>query len=123
MRHADLKLSNIMLSVGDESVFEEYEEAESSSLSRSKTIGQARKLYASGSFRKPRDHAYGPRLLCDFGETRIGLEHGYEDIQPEIYKAPEVLMETGWPYSADIWNAACLVCSPISLTSRSILLT
>ena len=110
MRRVDLKLSNIMFGVEDESVFEDYESAETSSPSCSKTVSQYRNIYASRPFRKPHDHAYGPPLLCDFGEARIGTNHAHVEIQPEIYKAPEILMETGWGHSVDIWNAACLVC-------------
>jgi serine/threonine protein kinase len=110
--HVDLKLSNIMFGVEDESVFEAYEEVEMSNPSRSKTISQVRKLYTSRPFRKPQNYGYGPPILCDFGEARIGADHAHVDIQPEIYKAPEILMETGWNHSADIWNAACLVRSP-----------
>jgi serine/threonine protein kinase len=110
-----LKLSNIMLGVEDESVFKAYEEAEASKASQSKTINQDRKLYASRLFSKPHNHGYGPPVLCDFGEARVGTDRAHVEIQPEIYKAPEVLMETEWTHSADIWNVACLVCpSPIS---------
>ena len=111
MHRADLKLSNIMLGVEDESVFEDYEQAENLTQSLRKRVSQDRSTYASRSFRKPHKHAYGPPILCDFGEARIGIDHAHVEIQSEIYKAPEVLMETGWTHSADIWNAACLVCS------------
>ena len=111
MHHADLKLSNIMLGVEDESVFVDYEQAENSSPSPSKHVSQDRRIYASRSFRSPHNHAYGPPILCDFGEARIGIDNAHVEIQPEIYKAPQVLMETGWTHSADIWNATCLVMS------------
>lgn len=100
-----------MLGVEDESVFTDYEQAEKSSPSQSKNVSQSRRLYASRPFRSSHNHAYGPPVLCDFGEARIVIHHAHVEIQPEIYKAPEVLMETGWTHSADIWNAACLVCS------------
>jgi serine/threonine-protein kinase SRPK3 len=118
MHHADLKLSNMMLGVEDESVFTNYEQAGNSSPSQSKHVGQDRRIYASRSFRSPHNHAYGPPILCDFGEARVDTDHAHVDvdIQSRIYKAPEVLMETGWTHSADIWNAACLVRSaPISV--------
>lgn len=101
-----------MLGVGDDSIFKDCEDAENSSPSQSKLVNHSRRLYASRSFRKPHNHAYGDPLLCDFGEARIGTESAHVDIQPEIYKAPEVLMETGWAHSVDIWNAGCLVGSP-----------
>lgn len=115
-RRADLKLSNIMLGVEDESVLTDFEQAEKSTSSHSKRVNQDRRLFASRSFRKPRNHGYGPPILCDFGEALVGKDHAHVNKQPEIYKAPEVLMETSWTHSADIWNAACLVCSsPISV--------
>jgi serine/threonine-protein kinase SRPK3 len=100
-----------MLGVEDESVFIDYGQAEDSSTPQSKHVNQDRRIYASRPFRSPQKHAYGPPILCDFGEARIGIDHAHVEIQPEIYKAPEVLMETGWTHSADIWNAACLVIS------------
>jgi hypothetical protein len=111
MCHAGLKLSNMMLSVGDESVFKDYKEAGTLSPSQSKTISPSRRLYTSRYLRTPNNHVYSPPLLCDFGEARVGSDHAHVDIQPEIYNGPEVLMETGWTYSVDIWNAACLVYS------------
>lgn len=30
-------------------------------------------------------------------------------IQPEVYRAPEVFLGTGYTYSADIWNLGTLV--------------
>lgn len=103
-----------MLGVEDESVFTDYEQAEKSSPSQSRYVSQDRRIYASRPFRRPQNHAYGTPILCDLGEARIGVDHAHVEIQPEIYKAPEVLMETGFTHSADIWNAACLVrSSPI----------
>ncbi|KAM0701787.1 hypothetical protein Q7P35_010696 [Cladosporium inversicolor] len=75
--HCDLKLSNIMFSVGDDSVFKDYEEAQASSPSQSKIVDHFRRV----SHRK---------------------DHAHMDIQPEIYKAPEVLMETEWTHA--LWE-------------------
>jgi len=66
-----------MLGVEDESVFTDYEEVEYSSPFRSTHVSPARRICASGSFRKPHNHAYGGPVLCDFGEARIGTEHTY----------------------------------------------
>jgi serine/threonine-protein kinase SRPK3 len=95
----DLKLSNIMLRIEDQSIFADYEKAEDRSPSDRKPI----------NFRRPQANAYGLPVLCDFGEARIGVPQPYTEIQPEIYKAPEILMQFEWSHSADIWNAACLV--------------
>lgn len=105
----DLKLSNIMLRVEDQSIFADYEKAENCSPSDRRPINGERTIYASRAFRRPRANAYGLPVLCDFGEARIGVPQAYTEIQPEIYKAPEILMQFEWGHPADIWNAACLV--------------
>lgn len=98
-----------MLRIEDQSVFADYEEAGSRSPSDRKLVNGVRTIYASRAFRRPRANAYGLPVLCDFGEARIGVPQPYTEIQPEIYKAPEILMQFEWSHSADIWNAACLV--------------
>lgn len=105
----DLKLSNIMLRVEDKSILAEYEEAEIRKPSDRKFINGERTIYASRAFRHPRENAYGLPVLCDLGEARVGVPQAYAEIQPDIYKAPEILMQFGWGHSADIWNAACVV--------------
>ena len=57
-------------------------------------------------------------VLCDFGEARIGQTHNGL-IQPELYRAPEVLFNMEWNYSVDIWNVAVLVSFPIPGNHRS----
>ena len=44
--------------------------------------------------------------ISDFGAAVFGnvpTLHRH-DIQPEQFCAPEVLLNAGWTYSADIWN-------------------
>ncbi|GLA50073.1 hypothetical protein AnigIFM63604_006092 [Aspergillus niger] len=48
-------------------------------------------------------------ILCDFGSAVPGdIEHS-EDIQPDIYRAPEVILEAPWGYKVDIWNVGCMI--------------
>lgn len=103
-----------MLRVGDLSVLVDCEEAEKATPSVQKVIDAQRTICASRPFRHPKDFAFGPPVLCDFGEARIGSCHQYLGIQPEVYKAPEILMQTDWCHSVDIWNLACVVSSPVS---------
>lgn len=105
----DLKLSNIMLRIDDESVLQDYEQAEVREPSTRKVIDKERTIYTSRNFRRPEANAYGPPVLCDFGEARIGTPQPYTEIQPECYKAPEILMQFEWGHAVDIWNAGCLV--------------
>ena len=32
-----------------------------------------------------------------------------DDIQPEVYKAPEVILHMKWSYKVDIWNLGAMV--------------
>lgn len=99
-----------MLTVSDESMLKDFEEAEIKSPAPKKVINSERTIYASRNFRRPRNHAWGHPVLCDFGEGSIGRKHAYKAIQPTIYKAPEIVMESEWSHSADIWNVGCMVC-------------
>jgi hypothetical protein len=47
--------------------------------------------------------------LCDFGSAVSGGVEHVEDIQPNIYRAPEVILQVPWTYSVDIWNVGCMV--------------
>ena len=105
----DIKAANIMLTIEDESMLTDFEQAELENPCPRKVIDNYRTIYASRDFRRPRNHAWGHPILCDFGEARIGSSHQHEEIQPEIYKAPEIIMETGWSHSVDIWNTGCMV--------------
>lgn len=98
-----------MLTVEDEGVLEDFEKAEKEDPSPRKIVNNERSIYATRNFRRPRNNAWGYPVLCDFGEARIGPWHSHEWIQPEVYRAPEIILELDWSYSVDIWNAGCLV--------------
>ena len=48
-------------------------------------------------------------VLCDFGSAVPGDVEHLEDVQPDAYRAPEVILEAPWSYQIDIWNAGCMV--------------
>lgn len=50
----------------------------------------------------------GHPVLCDLGEARYGGQSYTELIQPLVYRAPEVLLDMPWTFSADIWNAGVM---------------
>jgi serine/threonine-protein kinase SRPK3 len=53
----------------------------------------------------------GAPVLCDFGSS-VPLDDGNEhreDIQPNVYRAPEIIIDIPWTYSVDIWNVGCVV--------------
>lgn len=106
--HTDIKATNIMLRIDDESILEDFEKAEQQSPSPEKVVGKNRTIYTSRRLRLPHDDLWGQPVLCDLGQARIGRAHTGL-IQPEIYRAPEVLFDMGWGHSADIWNLGVMV--------------
>jgi serine/threonine-protein kinase SRPK3 len=59
---------------------------------------------------KPALRKMSPKIT-DFGLAEWGdeSEPRINPIQPDHCRAPEVLLGTGWSYSADIWNFGILV--------------
>lgn len=100
-----------MLTIDDESLLLEYEQTEIEDPSPAKVIDETRTIYGSRKLGLPKNALWGQPVLCDFGEARIGNFHKGL-IQPELYRAPEVLFDMGWNCSVDIWNVAVLVGIP-----------
>ncbi|KAJ5716268.1 kinase-like protein [Penicillium malachiteum] len=48
------------------------------------------------------------RVLCDFGSAVHGDQCHTTFIQPEIYRAPEVILGPSWTFSVAIWNMGYL---------------
>ncbi|KAH7095003.1 kinase-like domain-containing protein [Paraphoma chrysanthemicola] len=103
-----IKADNIMFGIEDDSVFSDFEDRELKTPCARKEI-DGRVIYESHELRMPKE--WGAPVLCDFGSAVPGdVEHS-EDIQPDIYRAPEVIIEAPWSYSADIWNVGCMIWS------------
>lgn len=99
-----------MLTVADPSILEAVEINESENLMPKKVIDDTRTIYTSHKLGLPKDALWGVPALCDFGEARIGERHKGL-IQPELYRAPEVLFGMEWDSSVDVWSVATLVSS------------
>lgn len=97
-----------MFTIADESLLWDFERAEIEEPSPIKIIDDIHTIYGSRTLGLPKDSLWGQPALCDFGEARIGKSHRGL-IQPEIYRAPEVLFNMEWKSSVDIWNVAVLV--------------
>jgi serine/threonine protein kinase len=110
---ADIKADNIMFGIEDDSVFAAFEDQELLEPSARKLVDDDRAIYVSLELQMPKD--WGAPVLCDFGSAVPGdMEHS-EDVQPDIYRAPEVILEAPWSYQIDIWNAGCMVSTPKEL--------
>ncbi|KAE8421581.1 kinase-like protein [Aspergillus pseudocaelatus] len=103
--HTDIQGKNIMMAVEDTAILANFEEEEKSTSSPQKVVGD-RVIYASRKLRKTKQH--GRPTLCDFGQARRGSNTYCGDIQPYIYRAPEVLLRMPWNEKVDIWNVGVL---------------
>ncbi|CAG8890463.1 unnamed protein product [Penicillium egyptiacum] len=56
----------------------------------------------------------GLPLLTDFGEARLGDKEHNDDIMPNVYRAPEVILKSNWSYKVDIWNVAMVAWDIVS---------
>ena len=101
-----------MFGIEDDSVFTALEEKELLEQSARKLVDGGRSIYVSRELRMPKK--LGAPVLCDFGSAVPGdMEHS-EDVQPDVYRAPEVILEAPWSYQIDIWNVGCMVSPPKS---------
>ncbi|KAJ8113512.1 hypothetical protein OPT61_g4372 [Boeremia exigua] len=73
--HTDVNPSNIMLTVADDSVLRNVENAELENLLPKKIVDNNRTIYSSHKLGLPKDALWGEPVLCDFGEARIGRHH------------------------------------------------
>lgn len=96
-----------MLSIEDETILKDFEKEEQEHPSWRKVVDN-HIIYTSRELSLPQNDLWGQPVLCDLGEARIGSYHE-GNIQPDIYKAPEVLFDMPWSYSADIWNVGAMV--------------
>lgn len=95
-----------MFGISDDSVFIDFENNELQNPCPRKEL-EGRKIYTSRQLRMPKN--LGAPILCDFGSAVMGNEEHSEDIQSDIYRAPEVILQAPWSYSVDIWNVGCVV--------------
>lgn len=99
-----------MLTIEDQTMLDRFERAEIEEPSPRKLVDESRTVYRSRRFPKPKNSKYGLPVLCDFGEARIGkTQKSGPHVQPNIYRAPEVIFEMSWGPAIDIWNLAGLV--------------
>jgi hypothetical protein len=113
----DLQAKNIMIACSDPTVFEEWERAGQEEPSPRKVDGD-QVIYKSRDFvLRKYLRGIGRCMIADLGMTYIGKQHdGF--IQPDIYRAAEVMLCMPWSSAADIWNVGVMVCMNTIPTSR-----
>jgi len=98
-----------MIKVEDLSILEESASDEHKYPLPQKVCSDGRTIYLSrnnlGTLRKPT----GIIQITDFDLSVRGDRPNNGCIQVEIYRAPEVILDAGYSYSADIWSLGVMV--------------
>lgn len=92
----------------DGSIFHEWDNDEITNPSPRKVVNDYTVYLSRPFYLKKGWSGYGMPLISDFGEALMGKEHNGL-IQPDIYRAPEVILGLGWTSKVDIWNIGVLV--------------
>ncbi|GLA25124.1 hypothetical protein ACMYSQ_000105 [Aspergillus niger] len=108
--HTDLQLKNLLLPVPNTKTLETLEEREVNDPSPRKIL-KDRTIYLSTVYNPG---GSGLPVLCDFGEARFGDVENRDDIMPNMYRAPEVVLKENWDYKVDIWNVAMVAWDIVS---------
>lgn len=103
-----------MFSIEDSSIFQKFEDDELQNPSPRKEV-DGRTIYVSRELEIPSLDKIGPPVLCDFGSAVFGDELHTEDVQPDVYRSPEVILKVPWDYRIDIWNTGCMVNDPTQI--------
>ncbi|KAK4133834.1 CMGC protein kinase [Trichocladium antarcticum] len=104
--HTDIKADNILQELVDTSVIDAFTQAEIDHPSPRKVVNGAT-IFASRGFERPKK--FGDVVLSDFGSAVKGDQKRNHDAQPDVYRSPEVMLETEWSYPIDIWNVGVMI--------------
>ena len=99
------------MALDDRSVLQSFEEREAAKpvprkLLEDRTIYLSRPLRLVGAL----------PLICDLGEARLGDREHSDEIMPDPYRAPEVILGMKWSYPVDIWSMGLTV-GPVRVVS------
>ncbi|KAJ3962599.1 hypothetical protein N0V92_000668 [Colletotrichum tropicale] len=103
----DIQDGNIMLSIRDTDVLDALVEDEWDLPSARKII-KDRVIYASTGLEIPDEP--GDPVIADFGDARIdeGPFEFEEEVMPDVYRAPEIVLGVPWNEKIDIWALGLL---------------
>lgn len=105
---ADLKSDNILMALRDQSVLDTVARDELEKPLPQKTC-KDRTIYLSRNDFGFQADNIGRPVIMDFGLSVEGTNLHNLTIQPQGFRAPEVIIGSGWDYSVDIWNLGALV--------------
>ncbi|KAJ5145709.1 serine/threonine-protein kinase [Penicillium bovifimosum] len=120
--HSDLKLSNILMSFENESILTNFIKRQQKMQCKidgkgGRTIYRCHNDFGALDGRDiknlvPKIADFGLATRLDKPDSRdgvVGKQLGIYPIQPDFYRAPEVILGCGWDFKADIWNFGVLV--------------
>ncbi|KAL2169355.1 hypothetical protein VTG60DRAFT_6129 [Thermothelomyces hinnuleus] len=88
-----------MLSIEDPATLDRDVEEEWASPTPSKVRGD-REIYVSAPFYLPDG---GEPIIADFGDAQSGDPPFCEEVMPDLYRAPEIILGIAWDENIDIW--------------------
>ena len=110
--HTDLKADNIMMGLGDPNILDHFVQHEIDHPSpRKAPDSHGRIIYTSCSDfgESPTEAVIASAKITDIGLASWGDEKNTKPIQSNAFMAPEVILQAGWSYPADIWNLGVML--------------
>ncbi|KAL4918365.1 kinase-like protein [Aspergillus aurantiobrunneus] len=107
--HTDLKPDNIMVKLEDRTVLEQDAQNEFDDPLPQKECADGRTIYLSRKNYGPLKRITGLIEITDFDLAVRGDVPHEGCIQAEIYRAPDVILDQGYTYRADIWSLAVML--------------
>jgi serine/threonine protein kinase len=103
-----LKPDNILVGIEDSSVIQEMVDREKSDPAPTKQVADGHVVSLSRNFGDLRGIPTEPKI-SDFGLAVTSPGPHYHPIQPDLFQAPEVILNAGWSFPADVWNLGVMV--------------
>ncbi|KZF26771.1 protein kinase [Xylona heveae TC161] len=110
--HTDLRLENILVGFENQAVIEDFVKAQIDDPMEYKINASGQTVYRRHNYFGPLRKLENLPKIIDFGSScRIDNPKsvGMLPIQPDHYRAPEVILGRGWTFSTDIWNLGVLM--------------
>ncbi|KAJ5561485.1 hypothetical protein N7461_000246 [Penicillium sp. DV-2018c] len=107
--YTDLKPDNIMIKVEDPSILEKSARDEYEHPLPQKSCSDGRTIYLSRNDFGIYEKNTGIIQIIDFDLSVRGDKPNRGRIQAEIYRTPEVILDAGYSYSADIWSLGVML--------------
>ena len=103
----DIKPQNVLTEIKEPWIFEKFLE-DVPSAQQIKKLGR-KFLTPTTIMKPPKDYMNSDFRLADFGQARQDSDRNTDQVQAELLRAPEVVLQMNWNSKIDIWSVACVV--------------